>query len=64
MASSIGLPLISNVYSSVKQVTDFVFTERDIEFNRVVAIEYPRKGIWSIGFGDGRKHARYPVSCE
>jgi uncharacterized membrane protein len=47
------LPLISNVYSSVKQVTDFVFTERDIEFNRVVAIEYPRKGIWSIGFVTG-----------
>ena len=44
------LPLVSNVYSSVKQVTDFVFSERDIEFNRVVAVEYPRKGIWSIGF--------------
>ncbi len=47
------LPLISNVYSSVKQVTDFVFSERDIEFNRVVAVEYPRKGIWSIGFVTG-----------
>jgi len=47
------LPLISNVYSSVKQVTDFVFSEREIEFNRVVAVEYPRKGIWSIGFVTG-----------
>jgi len=47
------LPLISNVYSSVKQVTDFVFTESEIEFNRVVAVEYPRKGIWSIGFVTG-----------
>jgi uncharacterized membrane protein len=47
------LPLVSNVYSSVKQVTDFLFTEREIEFNRVVAIEYPRKGIWSIGFVTG-----------
>ncbi len=47
------LPLVSNVYSSVKQVTDFVFTEREIEFNRVVAIEYPRKGIWSVGFVTG-----------
>ncbi|MCA9100271.1 MAG: DUF502 domain-containing protein [Planctomycetales bacterium] len=42
------LPLISNVYSSVKQVTDFMFTESDIQYTRVVAIEYPRKGIWSI----------------
>ena len=48
------LPLISNVYGSVKQVTDFIFSDREIEFNRVVAIEYPRKGIWSIGFVTGQ----------
>lgn len=48
------LPVISNVYGSVKQVTDFVFSDREIEFNRVVAIEYPRKGIWSIGFVTGQ----------
>lgn len=47
------LPLISTVYSSVKQVTDYVFTETEIEFNRVVAVEYPRKGIWSLGFVTG-----------
>ncbi len=44
------LPIVRNLYSSVKQVTDFVLTERDIEFTRVVAIEYPRVGIWSLGF--------------
>ncbi|HRX81394.1 MAG TPA: DUF502 domain-containing protein, partial [Pirellulaceae bacterium] len=32
-------------------------TEREIEFNRVVAIEYPRKGIWSIGFVTGESMA-------
>lgn len=47
------LPLVRNVYSSVKQVTDFVFSEREIEFNRVVAVQYPRKGIWSVGFVTG-----------
>lgn len=47
------VPIIRNVYSSVKQVTDFVFTEQAIEFNRVVAVEYPRKGIWSVGFVTG-----------
>lgn len=44
------LPVIRNVYSSVKQVTDFMLSDRDIDFNRVIAVEYPRKGIWSIGF--------------
>ena len=61
------LPLVRNVYSSVKQVTDFVFSENEIEYTRVVAIEYPRKGIWSIGLatGDGmldiRSAANEPV---
>ncbi|MCH7988718.1 MAG: DUF502 domain-containing protein [Planctomycetes bacterium] len=44
------VPLISHVYSSVKQVTDFFFSERTVEYNRVVALEYPRRGLWSIGF--------------
>lgn len=44
------LPVVRNLYSSVKQVTDFVLSEREIEFTRVVAIEYPRVGVWSLGF--------------
>jgi uncharacterized membrane protein len=47
------LPLVRNVYSSVKQVTDFMFSEREIEYTRVVAVEYPRKGIWSLAFVTG-----------
>lgn len=47
------LPVVRNVYSSVKQVTDFIFSEREIEFNRVVAVQYPRRGMWSIGFVTG-----------
>lgn len=52
------LPIIRNVYSSVKQISDFVLSEREIQFNRIVAVEYPRKGIWSIGFvtGEGMKN--------
>ena len=47
------LPIIRTVYSSVKQVTDFFVGESDIEFKRVVAVEYPRKGVWSVGFVTG-----------
>ena len=47
------IPIVNKVYGSVKQVTDFAFSEREIEFNRVVAIEYPAKGIWSLGFVTG-----------
>lgn len=47
------LPLVRNVYSSVKQVTDFVLTERQVEYRRVVAVQYPRLGVWSLGFVTG-----------
>ncbi len=47
------VPLVRNVYSAVKQVSEFFFSEREVEFKRVVAIEYPRKGIWSVGFVTG-----------
>jgi uncharacterized membrane protein len=47
------IPLIRNVYSSVKQVTDFLVGDHDMEFNQVVAVQYPSAGIWSIGFVTG-----------
>jgi uncharacterized membrane protein len=47
------LPLVSNVYSSIKQVTDFLFSGTEVQYTRVVAIEYPRKGIWTLGFITG-----------
>ena len=47
------LPIIRTVYTSVKQVTDFFVGESDIEFKRVVAVEYPRRGMWSVGFVTG-----------
>jgi len=43
------LPVVKQIYPSVKQVTDFVLAERKMKFSRVVAVEYPRKGIWSLG---------------
>ena len=61
------VPIISNVYSSVKQVTDFAFNDSEIQFTRIVAVQYPREGIWSMGFvtGEGmldvRNAANEPV---
>jgi uncharacterized membrane protein len=49
------LPVVRAVYAPVKQVTDYMFRENEPQFSRVVAIEYPRRGIWTIAFvtGDG-----------
>lgn len=48
-------PVLRKVYPYVKQVTDYLITqdERTRMFSRVVAIEYPRKGVWSVGFVTG-----------
>jgi uncharacterized membrane protein len=44
------LPLVRSVYKAVKQVCDFFFSDRQIQFKRVVAVEFPRPGMWSIAF--------------
>jgi len=45
------------VYSAVKQVSDFLFSQRELQVTRIVAVEYPRKGTWSIGFVTGESFA-------
>jgi uncharacterized membrane protein len=44
------VPMIRRVYGSLKQVTDFMLAGSEVEFKRVVAVEYPRRGIWTLGF--------------
>ena len=53
-------PLVNQIYPSVKQVTDFLLSEKKLSFSGVVAVEYPRKGIWSLGFvtGPGMRRLR------
>lgn len=47
------MPILKKVYPHIKQVTDFFLTREKLSFTRVVAFEYPRKGIWSIGMVTG-----------
>ena len=49
-----SIPLVKQVYPYVKQVVDFLISDdKPIQFNRVVMVEYPRRGIWSIGLVTG-----------
>ncbi|MEO0096601.1 MAG: DUF502 domain-containing protein [candidate division WOR-3 bacterium] len=43
------LPLVREIYNSARQLTNAVFVDRK-SLKKVVAIEYPRKGIFTIGF--------------
>lgn len=44
------IPLVRTIYTSVKQVLETLFTSNNESFRRVVLLEYPRQGIWSLGF--------------
>jgi len=57
----LNTPVLRRVYPYIKQVTDFLLApeqQKRLSFSRVVAVEYPRKGIWSLGLvtGSGLKN--------
>lgn len=47
------IPLIKGIYGLFKQVTETIFSKDKGGFRKVVLIEYPRRGIWSVGFLTG-----------
>lgn len=44
------VPLISSIYSVLKQIFETFFSTKTQAFSKVVMLEYPRKGIWILGF--------------
>ena len=47
------VPLVRNVYSVLKHVVDTVSLQGEEQFSRVVFLEFPREGMYSIGFVTG-----------
>jgi len=47
------IPIVNSIYSSVKQVSDTLFSSSGNAFRKAVLIEYPRQGSWTIGFLTG-----------
>ncbi|MCF2639552.1 DUF502 domain-containing protein [uncultured Fusobacterium sp.] len=44
------IPFINQIYSTISQIIDIVKSDRSTTYQKVVAVEYPRRGIYSIGF--------------
>ena len=45
------VPIVKSIYSSAQQVNEVLFMEKESSaFNRACVVEYPRKGVWSVGF--------------
>lgn len=47
------MPVIRNVYSAVKQILETILAQQSNAFREAVLIEYPRRGLWAIGFLTG-----------
>ena len=45
-----NVPVVRSIYSGVKQIVETVFAQSERSFEKACLFEYPRKGIWAIGF--------------
>jgi len=61
------IPVVRSIYSGVKQVSDTLFSENGNAFRKAVLLQWPREGVWTIGFvtgvpgGDAANHL--PDDC-
>ena len=47
------LPVVKSIYSSVKQVSDTLFSDSGNAFRKAVLVQFPREGSWTIAFLTG-----------
>ena len=56
------IPVVNSIYSSVKQVSDTLFSSSGNAFRKALLVQYPRQGCWTIAFltgapgGDVKNH--------
>jgi len=47
------IPLVRSIYSAVKQIAETMFSSSGQSFRKVLLVEYPRKGLWTLAFQTG-----------
>ena len=50
----VRIPIVKSIYSSVKQVSDTLFSSSGNAFREAVLVQYPRSGSWTIAFVTGK----------
>ena len=51
------MPVVRHIYGALKQIFETVLAQQSTAFREVVVLEYPRLGIWSMGFITGPPHS-------
>ena len=58
------LPIVRSIYNGLKQIAETVFAQGDQKFDQACLVEYPKEGIWAIGFistkAKGEIAAKFP----
>lgn len=58
------MPVVRSIYNGLKQIAETVFSQSDNNFDRACLIQFPRPGVWAIGFvatkAKGELAARLP----
>jgi uncharacterized membrane protein len=47
------IPVVKPIYSSVKKVSDTLFSSNGNAFRQALLVQYPRAGVWTVGFQSG-----------
>ncbi|MBA4392382.1 MAG: hypothetical protein C0407_02400 [Desulfobacca sp.] len=47
------IPVVRNIYQAIKQLTEAIFSNTGSHFKQVVLLEFPRPGLYSLGFVSG-----------
>jgi uncharacterized membrane protein len=47
------IPFVRNIYQAIKKISDSMFMDKRSSFKKVVLVEFPRKGVYTIGFVTG-----------
>src|SRR6185436_6027318 len=50
----IRIPVVKSIYTSVKQVSDTLFSSKGQAFRKALLVQYPREGAWTIAFQTGQ----------
>ncbi|MDZ4096975.1 MAG: DUF502 domain-containing protein [Paracoccaceae bacterium] len=62
------MPVVRSIYNGLKQIAETVFAQSDTNFEKACLVEYPKEGIWAIGFvstkAKGEIAAKFPEGEE
>ncbi|MFB2531810.1 DUF502 domain-containing protein [Paracoccus sp. p4-l81] len=48
------MPVVRSVYNGLKQIAETVLSQSEAKFDRACMVEYPRRGMWGLGFVSGK----------